>query len=77
LNVKLDVKRSIKLTSTQHKIMQLTFNEADFIMHCIELYTNGDARFDFMDTEGKEVILHTEQIEELFQKIQDLKSANN
>jgi hypothetical protein len=57
--------------------MQLTFNEADFIMHCIELYTNGDARFDFMDTEGKEVVLHTEQIEELFQKIQDLKSADN
>jgi hypothetical protein len=30
-----------------------------------------------MDTEGKETVLHTEQIEELFQKVQDLKFADN
>jgi len=60
-------------------IMTFTFNEADFLMHCIELFsedTRSSTPPSFTDQEGKEVVLDSKQIENLYLRIQDLKFAN-
>jgi hypothetical protein len=59
--------------------MQLNFNQADFLMHCIELYCvdfGAGTPPRFTDQEGKEVVLNHKQIEDLYLKIQELKFAN-
>lgn len=56
--------------------MQLTFNEADFIMHCIELFAAGSTP-DFLDQELKAVCLNSDQINDLFLRIQESKFANS
>jgi hypothetical protein len=52
--------------------MQLNFNEADFLMHCIELFV-GYTDASFMDDEMKEVMMSPIQINDLFLKIQEAK----
>ncbi len=39
-------------------------------MHCIELFANGDKEFPFTTYDGLDILLTTEQIEELFQQLQ-------
>jgi hypothetical protein len=58
-----------------HNTMELTFNEADFLMHCIELFA-GFSDASFMDGEMKEVMMNPKQINDLFLKIQDFKFNN-
>jgi len=56
--------------------MQLNFNEADFLMHCIELFVDyTDANF--MDTQMNEVLMDSNQINNLFLKIQEAKFARS
>jgi hypothetical protein len=55
--------------------MELTFNEADFLMHCIELFA-GYADANFMDDEMKQVLMDSSQINDLFLRIQDCKTAS-
>ncbi len=38
-------------------------------MHCIELFANGDKEFAFTTYDGLDILLTTEQIEELFQQL--------
>jgi hypothetical protein len=54
--------------------MDLTFNQADFLMHCIEVFvlSNEDAKF--TDIYGN-VLLNNDEITEVFLKIQELKFA--
>mgnify|MGYP007121457250 CR=1 FL=1 len=52
--------------------MELNFNEADFLMHCIELFV-GNSDANFMDDEMKEVMLDPTQINDLFLRIQKSK----
>jgi hypothetical protein len=61
--------------------MDLTFNQADFLMHCIEVFVlgngNEDAKFEdakFTDIYGN-VLLDNDEITEVFLKIQELKFA--
>jgi hypothetical protein len=56
--------------------MELTFNEADFIMYCIESFTNYD-EVPFLDEQRRQVVLTYEQISDLFIRVQELKFANN
>jgi hypothetical protein len=56
--------------------MELNFNEADFIMHCIESFTDYD-EVSFLDEQRRQVVLTYEQISDLFIRIQELKFANN
>ena len=52
--------------------MKLNFNEADFLMHCIELFV-GYTDASFMDCEMKEVMMDSSQITDLFLRIQESK----
>ena len=52
--------------------MELNFNEADFLMHCIELFV-GHTDSSFMDDEMKEVMMDPNQINGLFLRIQEAK----
>ena len=52
--------------------MELNFNEADFLMHCIELFV-GHTDSIFMDDEMKEVMMDPNQINGLFLRIQEAK----
>lgn len=52
--------------------MELNFNEADFLMHCIELFV-GNSDANFMDDEMKEVMMDPTQINDLFLRIQESK----
>jgi len=56
--------------------MELTFNEADFLMHCIDLFTEYQ-QTNFMDDEMKQVLLDSSQINDLFLRIQDFKFASS
>ena len=56
--------------------MELTFNEADFLMHCIDLFTEYQ-QTNFMDDEMKQVLLDSSQINDLFLRIQDSKFASS
>jgi hypothetical protein len=56
--------------------MQLNFNEADFLMHCIELFV-GQTNSSFMDCEMKEVMMDSTQINDLFLRIQESKFADS
>ena len=52
--------------------MELNFNEADFLMHCIELFVDHtDASF--MDCEMEEVMMGPSQIKDLFLRLQESK----
>jgi len=58
----------------QLKIMlQLTATEADFLMHCMEVFAEGDEKVTFISADGK-LALANQQIEALFQRIQDVRS---
>jgi len=60
--------------------MEFTFHEADFLMHCIELYCvdfGAGTPSSFTDDEGKEVVLDHKQIEALYLRIQECKFAIN
>jgi hypothetical protein len=50
--------------------MNINWKEAEFLMHCIELFANGDKEFPFTTYDGLDILLTTEQIEELFQQLQ-------
>ena len=52
--------------------MQLNFNEADFLMHCIELFV-GHTDASFVDDEMKVVMMDPTQITNLFLRIQESK----
>ena len=52
--------------------MELNFNEADFLMHCIELFV-GHTDSSFVDDEMKEVMMDPNQINGLFLRIQEAK----
>jgi len=56
--------------------MTLTFNQADFLMHCIEVFVLGNGNEDakFTDIYGN-VLLDNDEITEVFLKIQELKFA--
>lgn len=56
--------------------MELNFNEADFLMHCIDLFTEY-SECSFIDPGTKEVMLDFKQIEDLFLRIQDSKFARS
>lgn len=56
--------------------MQFNFNEADFLMHCIELFV-GHTDSSFMDCEMNEVMMDSTQINDLFLRIQESKFANS
>ena len=49
--------------------MNLNWKEAEFIMHCMELFASGDKDFPFTTADGLDILLSTEQIEELFQRV--------
>jgi hypothetical protein len=54
--------------------MDLTFNQADFLMHCIEVFVLGNEDVKFTDIYGN-VLLDNDEITEVFLKIQELKFA--
>ena len=56
--------------------MNLTFEQADFLMHCIEVFAlnNGNENAKFTDIYGN-VLLDNDEITEVFLKIQELKFA--
>lgn len=61
-------------------VMQLNFNQADFLMHYIDLFCvdfGAGTPASFTDIEGKEVILDHKQIEDLYLKIQKFKFVDN
>jgi hypothetical protein len=49
--------------------MNINWKEAEFLMHCIELFVNGDKEFAFATYDGLDILLTAEQIEELFQRL--------
>jgi hypothetical protein len=58
-------------------IMKLSFDEVDFIMHCIELFAEGSASTaNFMDCENKEVCMNSAQINDLYLRLQEYKFSN-
>lgn len=54
-------------------MLQLTATEADFLMHCMEVFAEGDEKVTFISADGK-LALANQQIEALFQRIQDVRS---
>ena len=52
-------------------MLELTWTEADFIMHCMELFANGDKEYPFASADGTEIALTTQQIDALFQRVQN------
>ena len=54
--------------------MDINWKEAEFLMHCMELFANGDKEFPFTTYDGLEILLTTEQIEELFQRVQQCRN---
>lgn len=54
-------------------MLQLTATEADFLMHCMEVFAEGDEKVTFISADGK-LALANQQIEALFQRIQDIRS---
>ena len=54
--------------------MDLTFNQADFLMHCIEVFVLDNEDVKFTDIYGN-VLLDNDEITEVFLKIQELKFA--
>ena len=69
-------------TASQLKIMQLDFYQADFLMHCIELYcvdfgagTPPQYTINLRDDKN-EIVFDHKKIEDLYLKIQEFKFAN-
>jgi hypothetical protein len=61
-------------------IMQLNFNEADFLMHCMELFCvdlGTGTPASFTDDEGKQMVMDHEQINALFLRLQEVKFLND
>lgn len=54
-------------------MLQLTATEADFLMHCMEVFAESDEKVTFISADGK-LALANQQIEALFQRIQDVRS---
>ena len=54
-------------------MLQLTWTEADFLMHCIEVFADGDEKVTFKSVDGEEIALTTQQIDDLFLRIQDIR----
>lgn len=59
-----------------YKTMELNFNEADFLMHCIECFVAFE-EVAFTDQERKEVVLNSQQITDLFLRIQSERNATS
>lgn len=60
--------------------MDLTFHEADFLMHCMDIFCvnfGQDIPPSFTDDEGKEVYLNHKQLKDLYQRLQERKFATN
>jgi hypothetical protein len=60
--------------------MDLTFHEADFLMHCMDLFCldfSSDIPPSFTDDERKEVYLNHKQLKDLYLRLQELKFATN
>lgn len=55
--------------------MNLDFNQADFLLHCIDVFAQGQD-VSFIDYEGN-VLMTSEQIKDLFLQIQEIKFTNN
>jgi hypothetical protein len=56
-------------------MLELTWTEADFLMHCIEVFANGDKEYSFNSAaDDKELSLNMQQIDSLFLRIQDARS---
>ena len=55
-----------------HTMLQLNSTEADFLMHCMEVFAEGDEKVTFISAHG-EIALTNQQIEALFQRIQDVR----
>ena len=56
--------------------MDLTFHEADFLMHCMDIFCidfGSDTAPSFTDDAGKEVLLNHKQLKDLYQRLQELK----
>jgi len=51
--------------------MKLSCNERDFLMHCIELFGDGSETVKFLNYDGTEVLMDYEQINDLYNRIQD------
>ena len=60
-------------TAQQPNIMDFNWKEADFIMYCIELFADGDKEFPYTIDNGLGVTLTTEQIKDLYQRVQQIK----
>ena len=60
-------------TAQQVNTMDFNWKEADFIMHCMELFANGNKEFPFTTDDGRNILLTTKQIEDLFQRTQQIK----
>ena len=58
-------------TATATAALSVTFEEADFLMHCIENWVDKDEP-NFLGYDG-EVMLTYEQIENLWRRIQEQK----
>jgi hypothetical protein len=56
--------------------MNLSFNQADFLMHCIEVFIFGNEDSSFIDTDGT-ILMDPEEINKLYLKIQALKFGTN
>jgi hypothetical protein len=57
--------------------MELNFNEANFLMHCIELFVGYETDCVFVDCEKNQIIMNSTEINDLFLKIQDIKFERN
>ena len=53
---------------------ELTYNEADFLMHCIEVWADGKEE-PFLNASGDGVALTFDQINELFLRLQTARRA--
>jgi hypothetical protein len=60
-------------TAQQSNTLDFNWKEADFIMHCMELFANGDKEFPFTGDNRRDILLTTKQIEDLFQCVQQIK----
>jgi hypothetical protein len=53
--------------------MDLNWKEAEFIMHCIELFADGNKSYSFTTDDGRQVLLSTQQVDDLYQRVQQIK----
>jgi hypothetical protein len=53
--------------------MNFNWKEAEFIMHCIELFADGNKSYSFTTDNGRQILLSTEQVDDLYQRVQQIK----